>query len=358
MSEKTTSGQLEDAATWRSEVALELPFDQYQRYATAARVVEGLGGVRDKTVLDVGGAPGFMEVFFPGAKVAIVDRYGSHGGNFIVADGARLPFDDDAFDVVLSLDVLEHIYPQFREPFLAELRRVARDYVVLSAPHATDGVQMAEAALQSFVTARFGEVFGTLQEHADNGLPRIEDTLTGLGAGGWHAARLPSGYLPRWLLGMVFHHELLAVGLPELPQLHRFYNERQSLLDNVEPSYRQVVVASGSRSQAELEALVDGLRGPGENPDAMVTLGAIGAAILGARLRGAGEVATLDQEAARLREELSTARTVIADRDAHLIALRQQLGSTEHELAKLREAALQGGRRAVRKEIRQQKGRA
>lgn len=355
MSENPPQAAEGGSKTYHSPEALELPFDQYQRYATAARVVEALGGVEGKTVLDVGGAPGFMEVFFPGAQVAIVDRYGSHSGNFIVADGARLPFDDDAFDVVLTLDVLEHILPPFRAPFLSELRRVARDYVVLSAPHATDGVQLAEAALQSFVTVRFGEVFGTLQEHSDNGLPRIEDTLEALGADDWHAARLPSGYLPRWLLGMLFHHELLAVGMPELPQLHRFYNERQSLLDNAEPSYRQVVVASARRTPAELDALVASLRSPDASTDTQVTLGAIGAAVLGARLRTTGAVAALEQEAGRLRDELTTARTVIADREAHTISLRQQLASAEAEIARLREPARRG-LRGRSKESRNQQG--
>lgn len=321
--------------TWRTPEAMALPFDQYQRYATAARVVEALGGASHRRVLEVGGAPGFLERFFPEAQMAIVDRYGTHGGNFVVADGARLPFDDDAFEIVVTLDTLEHIPPQFRAAFLAECQRVCSDFVVLSAPHATEGVQLAEQALQSFVTARFGEVFGTLQEHSDNGLPLVDDTLAGLGAGGWSAVRLPSGYLPRWLLGMIFHHELLAVGLPELTELHRFYNERQSLLDNADPSYRQVVVASGTRSEAELTAVVDSLRNPANTTDSTATIAAIGSAVLASRLQGSGQVAALRTELASLREELVVARTVIADRDAHLADLRQQIAAHAEEHAAL-----------------------
>lgn len=50
-----------------------------------------------------------------------------------VADVAELPFEDDSFDLVLCLEVLEHL----REPEVAldELSRVSRGDVVVSTPH-------------------------------------------------------------------------------------------------------------------------------------------------------------------------------------------------------------------------------
>ena len=235
-------------ARWDGDDAVRLPFDQYQRYTGAARVVDRLVGDADYSMLEVGGAPGFPEVFFGASRLAVVDRFGRHDGNFVVVDGARLPFDDETFDVVVTLDTLEHIVPEDRPAFLAECRRVSRDLVVLSAPHATAHVVEAELALQSFVTARFGEVFETLQEHADRGLPLAEETAAGLGADGWACVSMPSGYLPRWLMGMVAHHELLAVGVPELPDLHAFYNRLMGPYDNQEPGYRRLVVASRTRA--------------------------------------------------------------------------------------------------------------
>lgn len=50
-----------------------------------------------------------------------------------VYDGDRLPFDDDAFDVVTSIDVIEHV-PDYHA-FLRELIRVARRAVVVSTPN-------------------------------------------------------------------------------------------------------------------------------------------------------------------------------------------------------------------------------
>lgn len=50
-----------------------------------------------------------------------------------VYDGDRLPFEDDSFDVVTSVDVIEHV-PDYHA-FLRELVRVARRAVVVSTPN-------------------------------------------------------------------------------------------------------------------------------------------------------------------------------------------------------------------------------
>ena len=50
----------------------------------------------------------------------------------LFGDIVRLPFPDDSFDLVLAIEVLEHVpYPELA---LAEIERVARRHVVLSVP--------------------------------------------------------------------------------------------------------------------------------------------------------------------------------------------------------------------------------
>ena len=64
------------------------------------------------------------------------DELAAHwsGGPFhpLFGDVGRLPFLDDAFDLVLAIEVLEHV--RFPELALAELARVARSRVVVSVP--------------------------------------------------------------------------------------------------------------------------------------------------------------------------------------------------------------------------------
>jgi SAM-dependent methyltransferase len=56
------------------------------------------------------------------------------GGGFapLFGDIGRLPFEDDTFDLVLAIEVLEHV--PFPELALAELHRVARRDLVVSVP--------------------------------------------------------------------------------------------------------------------------------------------------------------------------------------------------------------------------------
>jgi hypothetical protein len=231
--------------------------------------------------------------------------------------------------VVVALDTLEHILPQHRSAFLREIKRVTRDVVVLSAPHATQDVELAEQALQAFVTARFGEVFQTLQEHIDNGLPDAAETGRSLGSDGWHVASFGSGYLPRWLLGMIFHHELLASGVPELPELHAFYNQTVAPHDNREPAYRRVFAASRRRSQQELEAAVNACRSGDEPAQVTATLTAIGGAVLARRL---APHAAADADLAAARVELEALSRVLADREAHLLELRERADALERRV--------------------------
>ncbi len=239
---------------------LELPFDQYQRYQVTKELFEGFAVAPGSLVLEVGGGPGPLEAFLPEYELMVSDISGAHHGRFLLADGAALPFADETFAVVVTLDTLEHVPARFRTEFLAELLRVSSDLVMLSAPFASPELELAEEALNEFIRARFQGDFPTLDEHAQNGLPELGPTTDALGAGGFSAVTLPSGYLPRWLMGMLVHHELLATGLPHLGKLHAYYNAVVSPLDCREPSYRHVIVSARHRPVDEVRAVVDGLR--------------------------------------------------------------------------------------------------
>jgi len=56
------------------------------------------------------------------------------GGHFILADSCHLPFPDDRFSLVVSINVLEHISKERRVVYINEMKRVAQRYY-LSCPH-------------------------------------------------------------------------------------------------------------------------------------------------------------------------------------------------------------------------------
>ena len=91
------------------------------------------GVTASSRVLDVGCGGLGLRALEPGLDVTGVDlaERPDYPGPFVQADAAEaLPFPDDAFDLAYSNSVVEHIGPERRARFAAELRRVARGWYV------------------------------------------------------------------------------------------------------------------------------------------------------------------------------------------------------------------------------------
>ena len=86
------------------------------------------------------------------------------------ASVSDLPFENDAFDVVVCVDVLEHLAAPDRIPAIREMLRVAKRRLILSCPTRYYG-ELGEHELASWFQRRYGDIPGWLQEHLTNGLP-------------------------------------------------------------------------------------------------------------------------------------------------------------------------------------------
>jgi ubiquinone/menaquinone biosynthesis C-methylase UbiE len=60
-------------------------------------------------------------------------RQGIHN-EYFQCDVRRLPFEDNSFDVVICLEVLEHLEAEEGRAMLADLARIARKQVIISTP--------------------------------------------------------------------------------------------------------------------------------------------------------------------------------------------------------------------------------
>jgi len=92
------------------------------------------------TVLDVGCATGLLvrELERSGCNAYGIDisRWATSRAesNVLRADAARLPFADKAFDLVLCMDVLEHMHPSMLHRVVSEITRTARREVMIRVP--------------------------------------------------------------------------------------------------------------------------------------------------------------------------------------------------------------------------------
>jgi hypothetical protein len=87
-----------------------------------------------------------------------------------------MPFDDRTFDVVVAVDLLEHVPPVDRHRAVSEICRVSRRRAVIACP-VGEAAFAADQRLAAHIAARGRPVPGWLVEHLDHGFPEIR-TIT------------------------------------------------------------------------------------------------------------------------------------------------------------------------------------
>ncbi len=232
----------------RESLVARLPFDMHQRYAQCRAVLGRLPGAR-RTLLDVGGVLGgagghlgtSADFFADEVPPISTDVRGSDHPDHRIVRAGPLPFADGAFDVVLCLDVLEHVPAEERERLLDELARVSRRFILLAAPFATAGVREADQLLFATIQARHGYAHEFLRQHLAYGHPDLAGTLAHWEARGARVVVLPNGWLPYWQT-----MQLLNLPLAE-PAMGERYARAQALYNTTvrdwrEPAYRHLLV--------------------------------------------------------------------------------------------------------------------
>jgi ubiquinone/menaquinone biosynthesis C-methylase UbiE len=163
--------------------------DYWVRYTRVITALEQAVPANLRRVVEVSsGGRGGIAWALPGTTldICLVDwstelLSDSRGGKAwrVCADACHLPFPDDSFDAAVSLDTVEHLPLRLRDPFLKEMRRVARAAVVVTCPlQSNDGMFQArtfDLSLHRLIKTRKGKQPGWLQEHIDQGHPTVEE---------------------------------------------------------------------------------------------------------------------------------------------------------------------------------------
>lgn len=88
----------------------------------------------------------------------------------VTATAIRLPFREASFDVVLSVDSLEHLTAPERPVALSELVRVARRMVIVTVPSGAPAARQ-DQEFADYASRHGSPVSPFLEEHLANGLP-------------------------------------------------------------------------------------------------------------------------------------------------------------------------------------------
>ncbi len=246
----------------REGLTRSLPFDLYQRYQSSATIARRLKPV---SILDVGGYIGDESGHL--ASAADFFQTGAAGDPTVTVTDLRdcdlpihrkapalvQPFPDASFDLVLSLDVIEHLPPDERPAFLGELDRLATRWIILGAPFTSPDVDEFESRLaaSSLASRHF------LAEHRQLGLPDprlVEDYCV---ARGFKLLGFPNGNLRRWAFWQTVTQHYFSLNDSSISQmLNRLYNELCYPWDHEEPCYRTIyLILKRSASEEELRQL-------------------------------------------------------------------------------------------------------
>jgi SAM-dependent methyltransferase len=162
----------------------------------AIRYLPAISEIKNKpnsySILEVGsGAVGLAR--YTKRKVVGVD-INTKGPNFenmekINAKAWNLPFENNEFDCVISIDMLEHIPRQYRQKVISEFIRVARNEIIFTFPSGKDAERwegkmrsIYEHIIKNWPNKKLGkEAFilrnSFLTEHFEHQLPKVDEIL-------------------------------------------------------------------------------------------------------------------------------------------------------------------------------------
>lgn len=145
-----------------------------------APVIKALDDAPGRRLLEVGSGSRGIAAFTSGFEITACDvSFDDYGGGDagtrlpvrrVQGSVLDLPFEEAAFDVVLALDLLEHINPADRTLALHELRRVSRGLLIVGCPCGR-AAEAADKRLSEHLLKHGKSLPGWLVEHLDHGLP-------------------------------------------------------------------------------------------------------------------------------------------------------------------------------------------
>lgn len=213
-------------------------FDQYQRYKTVQLIAKNLKekySIDRLSILELGANEQCnLEKMLPEELIQYSDITLSdemiNNGKFIVVDGRNMKqFEDNKYDMIIALDVLEHVKEEDRYVFLKEMQRVSKYLAVACFPFNSIEVCGAETRANNYYRAIYGQDHIWLKEHIDNVLPDLDSILRFLETEKYNYT--------------VFQHGNIIVWEELIKALFASYKKEEyaSLMDGIDELYEQKI---------------------------------------------------------------------------------------------------------------------
>ncbi|WP_223065903.1 class I SAM-dependent methyltransferase [Paenibacillus caui] len=233
----------------------QISFDQYQRYNNVANIVNRLRENNETfRILEVGANEHQnLESFLPKDTIYYLDielpEQLLNNSKYILGDATEMTFPDNSFDVVVALDVFEHIIPSKRDKFIDELYRVSSQFFVVTAPFHSPKVVEAEKRVNNIFKSFFNKDYIWLEEHILNGLPKQDKLEHFLNSKGIPYHVLSHGNIDIWEKIMGIH--FVTVSNPTLltyrQEIDEYYNNYLFEYDFSNESYRKIFIIGKGR---------------------------------------------------------------------------------------------------------------
>jgi O-antigen biosynthesis protein len=225
-------------------------FDQYSRYRSCADILKKFVK-NNETILDVGSGPEcLLGQFLPELQITYLDPLFStlpNTKNAIAGNIFTQELKQKKYDHVVCIDTFEHIPPTLRKEFLEKLYNLSEKSVIISGPCSDAGDALeTDKWVNTVYRNCFNQNYSWLDEHFDNGLPKLSSILDTFENFGMHTLVAQNGHT-QWLkefLPFVISTMEFAGGKEKIFELSKYFIENLYSFDHISPSYRQIVVAS------------------------------------------------------------------------------------------------------------------
>lgn len=227
------------------ELLMTLPFDLYIRNRITADLINSISR-SGMEILDAGGRGGWLDRFVRGHRVSIIDirKPEKKGVRYFIGNIIAAPFPSNSFDIVVSMDMLEHLAHKDRIKAIEEMIRISKVGIIIGAPFETVSVAEIEELANQYFNHLTGKDHYWLKEHIEKRpLPNIREIEDYFQSHRIRFVKIQHNNLFLWYImqSFIFLTYKFAFDPQIIDTVYKFYNLNWKEMDDTDsPCYRHI----------------------------------------------------------------------------------------------------------------------